>query len=99
MTSSPQVIASFKPDNVSEWGAVFDPLVLLIIFAFCVTTGSLGAWQLATGNDGSNSNSFALGSPLTGSPYLIIATLWAWYNCVAPYLFLHYCFTVGPSFR
>jgi hypothetical protein len=34
-----------------------------------------------------------------GSPYLIIATLWAWYNVVAPYLFIHYCFTVGPSFR
>ena len=29
----------------------------------------------------------------------MIATLWAFYNSVAPYLFLHYCFTTGPSFK
>ncbi|KAG1680163.1 hypothetical protein FOA52_000276 [Chlamydomonas sp. UWO 241] len=82
----------------ARW-AVFDPLAIVILFAFTVVTACLGIWQLAAGNDGSNNNSFALGSTMKGSPYLIIATLWAWYNVVAPYLFLHYCFTVGPSFR
>ena len=43
--------------------------------------------------------SHAVPSKLKGNPYLIIATLWAFYNSVAPYLFLHYCFTTGPSFK
>ncbi|KAG1680162.1 hypothetical protein FOA52_000275 [Chlamydomonas sp. UWO 241] len=93
------MMASFAPDNVTDWWAVFDPLAIVILFVFTVATGCFGMWQLATGNNGSNNNSFALGSTIQGSPYLIIATLWAWYNVVAPYLFLHYCFTVGPSFR
>ncbi len=36
---------------------------------------------------------------MKGSPYLIISTIWAYFNCIAPYLFLHYCITAGSTFK
>jgi hypothetical protein len=33
------------------------------------------------------------------SPYITIPLCWAIYNFVAPYLFVHYCFSQGASLR
>lgn len=36
---------------------------------------------------------------VASSPFLAVATLWAFCNAAAPLLFVHYCWTAGDSFR
>lgn len=60
---------------------------------------SLAMWQLVLVFDQPTVAAFALKSPLSGNPYLLIAALWSLYNSMAPYLFIHYCFSSGKSFR
>ena len=82
------LLRSLKPQHVRDFGQMLDPLALLLIFAFCFSTGCLGIWQLATAGATGSGNvavSFILNSPISGSPFLIIATLWAFYNAVPPY--------------
>ena len=82
------VLRSFKPQHVRDFGQMMDPLALLFLFLFSVVTGCLGIWQLVNSNASGSGNvavSFVLGSPISGSPFLVIATLWAFYNAVAPY--------------
>eukprot|EP00798_Chlamydomonas_sp_ICE-L_P013807 gene13807-19723_t len=78
---------------------MLDPVALLFMFIFNITVAALGIWQLTVNAPNTRNNDFAFGSPLSGSPYLVIATLWALHNSVAPYLFLHYCASAGRSFK
>jgi len=70
---------------------MMDPAVLLLMFLFSVITGFLGISELVrsssnhSGDGGNVAVSLILDSPIYGSPFLIIATLWAFYNAVAPY--------------
>lgn len=70
---------------------MMDPAALLIMFLFSMITGFLGIFELirtassSSGGGGNVAVSFILNSPISGSPFLVIATLWAFYNAVAPY--------------
>ena len=82
------LLRSLKPQHVRDFGQMMDPLALLLIFIFCFSTGCVGIWQLATAGAVGSGNvavSFILNSPISGSPFLIIATLWAFFNSVPPY--------------
>lgn len=59
----------------------------------------MGIWQLSHSLKSGTITKFDLNSPLRGNPYLVVASLWALYNSVPPYLFLHYCFSTGGTFK
>eukprot|EP00955_Chlamydomonas_euryale_P087768 364323-Chlamydomonas_euryale.AAC.17 len=90
---------SFKPQNVTEFGKMMDPLALLLMWIFNMGTVGVGIWQLVLTANDATTTSFEFNSPLKGNPYLIISVIWAFYNSMAPYLFLHYCFTAGRTFK
>lgn len=94
-----KILLSFKPSHLSDVCKMTDPLCLLLMFVFCITTFALGVAQLVSSVHSSVTPSFVLGSPVSGSPFLVIATLWALYNAVPSYLFLHYIFSSGKSFQ
>ncbi|GFH21737.1 uncharacterized protein HaLaN_19099, partial [Haematococcus lacustris] len=56
-------------------------------------------WELSRTISRDTVSTFALNSPLKGNPYLLIAILWSFYNSIAPYCFLHYCFSAGKTFK
>ncbi|KAJ9506848.1 hypothetical protein QJQ45_020227, partial [Haematococcus lacustris] len=94
-----KVMASFKPANVQDFGKMFDPLALLFLWLFCLVISVVGMWELSQTIARDTLTSFALNSPLTGNPYLMIAICWSFYNSIAPYCFLHYCFSAGKTFK
>ncbi|GAX77149.1 hypothetical protein CEUSTIGMA_g4595.t1 [Chlamydomonas eustigma] len=89
----------FKPANITEFGRMMDPLALLFMWCFNIGVFSIGIWQLTLAAKVNTTTGFQLNSPLSGNPYIIISTVWALYNSISPYLFLHYCVTCGRSFR
>ncbi|KAJ9523924.1 hypothetical protein QJQ45_022417 [Haematococcus lacustris] len=93
------VMASFKPANVQDFGKMFDPLALLILWLLCLVISLVGMWELSQTVQRNTLTSFALNSPLYGNPYLMIAICWSFYNSIAPYCFLHYCFSAGKTFK
>ncbi|KAJ9528163.1 hypothetical protein QJQ45_005789 [Haematococcus lacustris] len=70
------VMASFKPANVQDFGKMFDPLALLFLWLFCLVISLVGMWELSQTIARDTLTSFALNSPLTGNPYLMIAICW-----------------------
>ncbi|KAL6758967.1 hypothetical protein V8C86DRAFT_3133901, partial [Haematococcus lacustris] len=94
-----KVVASFKPANVQDFGKMFDPLALLILWLLCIVISLVGMWELSRTISRDTVSTFALNSPLKGNPYLLIAILWSFYNSIAPYCFLHYCFSAGKTFK
>lgn len=72
----------------------------MLCCCFCfVTAVAFGVWQSVNSVDARAPATFDLGSKMKGSPYLIISTIWAFFNGVFPYLFLHYCITAGGTFK
>ncbi|GFH13435.1 uncharacterized protein HaLaN_09321, partial [Haematococcus lacustris] len=82
------VLASFRPTNIQDFDKMLDPLALAFLFLFCC-----GLVARDTVSD------FQLDSPLRGNPYLLIAISWSFFNAIPPYIFLHYCFSAGPTFK
>ena len=93
------IASTFRPQNISEVGKMFDPLVLFFIWIFNIGIVAVGIWQLTVTINQLSKTGYAFNSPLKGNPFLIISTIWALFNSIPAYLFLHYCFTAGPSFK
>ncbi len=72
---------------------------MCVCVCVCTHAVAFGIWQLPNNVGSRAPAAFEFDSPMRGSPYLIISTMWAGFNCIAPYLFLHYCFTAGKSFK
>lgn len=83
----------FKPQNIQSIGESLDPLVLLVLLGLCVATVICALYKGIASTVGTYNN-----SPAGISPYVGLPIVWSFYAAVPAYLFLHYCFTSGPSF-
>ncbi|GFH08956.1 uncharacterized protein HaLaN_04004 [Haematococcus lacustris] len=93
------VLASFKPQNIQDFDKMFDPLALAFLFVFCCGLACVGCWELSKTVMRDTVSDFQLNSPLRGNPYLLIAISWSFFNAIPPYIFIHYCFSAGRSFK
>ncbi|GFH14137.1 uncharacterized protein HaLaN_10134, partial [Haematococcus lacustris] len=94
------IVPDCRPSALYEdFGKMFDPLALLILWLLCLVISLVGMWELSQTVQRNTLTSFALNSPLYGNPYLMIAICWSFYNSIAPYCFLHYCFSAGKTFK
>ncbi|KAJ9512105.1 hypothetical protein QJQ45_012739 [Haematococcus lacustris] len=93
------VLASFRPTNIQDFDKMLDPLALAFLFLFCCGLACVGCWELSRTVARDTVSDFQLDSPLRGNPYLLIAISWSFFNAIPPYIFLHYCFSAGPTFK
>ena len=93
-TGLSRVFKVFSPKNVGDLGGVLDPTALIILLLICLASVGMALYNLiaaaVSGYDFADLKlaAFYLGMPLA----------WSLMAAVAPYLFLHYCFTAGKSF-
>jgi hypothetical protein len=79
---------------VGEMGGVLDPTAIVLLLLFCLMSFGIGAYKMASNKPGPGQIHIGFFSPYLGLPML-----WSLYNAIPCYLFLHYCFTSGPSFE
>lgn len=86
--------AVFAFQNIGDLGGVLDPVFIILLLLFCLATVGLGAYKMAADKPGPGQIRLGFFSPYLGLPML-----WSLYNAIPCYLFLHYCFTSGPTFE
>jgi hypothetical protein len=84
----------FSPKNVGDLGGVLDPTALIILLTICLTSVGLALYNLIDALvDGYQFDDIKLAAFYLGMPLS-----WSLSAAVAPYLFVHYCFSAGKSF-
>jgi hypothetical protein len=83
---------SLRPRNLANMEGALDPAAIVAMLLLCLVAIGAGLYKM------SSYQRISPDDPLV-SPYITIPLLWAIYNAIAPYLFVHYCFSQGRSFR
>jgi hypothetical protein len=83
---------SLRPKNLTNMEGALDPVAIVAMLLLCLVAIGAGIFKMAS------YQRISPDDPLI-SPYITIPLLWAIYNAIAPYLFVHYCFSQGRSFR
>ena len=84
----------FSPKNVGDLGGVLDPTALVILLMICLASVGMAMYNVIVALvDGYNFADIKLAAFYLGMPLS-----WSLSAAVAPYLFVHYCFSAGKSF-
>eukprot|EP00775_Hariotina_reticulata_P012267 gene12267-12405_t len=88
-----RVFGVFLPKNVGDLGGVMDPYALLLLLVLCLASVGIGVYRTVE----------AFTTPGTSlwmaCAFTALPLCWAINGAIAPYLFIHYCFSGGKSFK